>query len=249
MQRNQWQNVFPKPGEEFHQRVAATLNSLPPEKEKITMKIKRRFFVPVLAFMATLALGTGLLATGTVSGLIMSGPEKPDYTEVPSAEELTEKLDFTPIVIDKFSNGYRFEEATFTNEKALDDQGNVLGKTKSLQCIYVKDNDELIFSANHWDVTYDTEGETVATVNGIDLHYSDVISKYVGEDYVMTEQDKADEASGKVIFNEGDGKTTGSSYLQGLSWTEDGIRYSFTAIDSKLTADELAAMAAELIQN
>ena len=38
MKKNQWQNAFPEPSEKFHQRVAATLNSLPPEKEKMTMK-------------------------------------------------------------------------------------------------------------------------------------------------------------------------------------------------------------------
>lgn len=250
MKKNQWQNVFPEPSEKFHQRVAATLNSLPPEKEKMTMKIKKRFLVPVLALMATLALGTGLLATGTLSSLVMSSSEKPDYTEVPGAEELAEKLDFIPVVLDEFANGYQFEDASIVKEKALDEQGNVLGKTKSLQCDYVKGNDELIFSANHWDMTKnDTEGDVVATVNGINLRYTSVISKYVGENYVKTEQDKADEAAGKVIFNEGDGKTTGSSQLQGLSWAMDGITYHFTAIDSNLTADDLVAMATELIQN
>ena len=44
-------------------------------------------------------------------------------------------------------------------------------------------------------------GDIIATVNGTNLYYVHYINKVVSDDYELTEQDKKDQSSGKVVFS------------------------------------------------
>ncbi|MFR5914292.1 MAG: hypothetical protein ACLUGJ_03775 [Blautia wexlerae] len=57
----------------------------------------------------------------------------------------------------------------------------------------------------------------------------------------MTEQDKKDQASGKVVFSYDDSASQIEvSQVQSVNWNKDGIRYDLLQIDGQLSAGELS---------
>ena len=86
---------------------------------------------------------------------------------------------------------------------------------------------------------------TVRVLNS--YHY---INKVVSDDYELTEQDKKDQSSGKVVFSYDDSASQIEvSQVQSVNWNKDGIQYDLLQIDGKLSAGELADMAREVINN
>ena len=56
----------------------------------------------------------------------------------------------------------------------------------------------------------------------------------------MTEQDKKDQSSGKVVFSYDDSASQIEvSQVQSVNWNKDGIQYDLLQIDGKLSAGEL----------
>ncbi len=87
-------------------------------------------------------------------------------------------------------------------------------------------------------------GDIIATVNGTNLYYVHYINKVVSDDYELTEQDKKDQASGKVVFSYDDSASQIEvSQVQSVNWNKDDIQYDLLQIDGKLSAGELADMA------
>lgn len=249
MDQKQWKKAFPEPPQSFHRKVEATLASLPREKEKNIMRIKKRFTIPVIAFVAIVALGTGLLATGKISSMTGSSSSAPTYTQLPTAAALKEDLGFTPAIPQAFANGYVFENGTVGKESGLDENGNVLEKHKSLACLYKNGGAEIYLNtAKAWSVPHEKDegGTVVETYNGIELIYSAHTYKFVPADYEMTAQDQADEASGKYIFGFGTDEIE-IEEVQGLSWVQEGISYHLLAGDSPLIKADLVTMAKEII--
>ena len=62
----------------------------------------------------------------------------------------------------------------------------------------------------------------------------------------MTQQDKKDKSSGKYVFSYGSDKEE-ISQVKYLNWMQAGINYSFLAIDSDISQDELVKMAEQTI--
>ncbi len=247
MDQKQWKNAFPEPPQSFQRKVESTLASLPQEKEKNIMRIKKRFAIPVIALVAIVALGTGLLGTGKISSMIGSSNSLPTYTQLPTAAELSEDLDFTPTIPQAFENGYTFENGTIGTESGLDENGNTLDKHKRLDCLYKNGGEEINLTvAKKWSIPHEEDGAVVETYNGMELIYTANIYKFVPGDYEMTAQDKADEASGKYVFSFGTDEIE-MEEVQGLTWIQNGLSYHLLASDSSLTQTDLVTMAKEII--
>ena len=60
-------------------------------------------------------------------------------------------------------------------------------------------------------------------------------------------KDKKAEANGELVFSYGSSKVE-IKEVQSVLWAEDGIHYCLMQIDGKLSADELAEMAKEIIE-
>jgi hypothetical protein len=193
------------------------------------------------------ALGTGLLGTGKISSMIGSSCASPTYTQLPTAAELSEDLDFSPTIPPAFENGYTFENGTIGKESGLDENGNVLEKHKSLDCLYKNGSDAISLNvAEKWSFPHEEDGTVVETYNGIELKYTVNTYKFVPGDYEMTAQDKADEASGKYVFSFGTDQIE-IEEVQGLTWIQDDLSYLLMASDSSLTETDLVTMAKEVI--
>ena len=111
---------------------------------------------------------------------------------------------------------------------------------------------EMLYRLNSRNLTQKLipSGDIIATVNGTNLYYVHYINKLVSDDYKLTEQDKKDQTSGKVVFSYDDSVSQIEvSQVQSVNWNKDGIHYDLLQIDGKLSAGELADMAREVINN
>ena len=248
--KEQWQNAFPEPSVNYPRKVEASLASLPQEKEKCFMKFNKRFAVPVMALVLVLALGTGLIATGTVTQIIGGSSARPTYTEVHAEEQLKDDLDFVPSVPSSLGGEYAFEDSVIGKEKGTDDEGNVLTKQKFLATTYSNGTERIsLYASPANDLLTQTSGTVVEQYNGVDLYYDSYTAKYVPVGYEMTEQDLADEAAGTYVFSEGEVEEVETEVVQNLTWISDGIAYDLLAMGSPLTQQQLTAMAKEILSH
>lgn len=250
---NNLNNAFPDTPESFKNKVSYTLNNLPDKKEIGEMEnktiykkgsFKKRV---IIAIAATFVLGTTAFAAGKIFSIASHSSNIPTYTTMPSAKQVNDDFGFNPKLVDKFDNGYTFENGYTSNNEGFDEQGNSVGKTKSLSFSYAKGDDKVgLYMEDKMLGERSKQEVVIDTYNNIDLYCYSYANKCVAGDYKMTEQDKKDEASGKYVFSFGVEKAE-VSQVQHLSWEQNGIYYSFTAIDSNLSQDELVEMAHQII--
>ena len=216
------------------------------ERTAHTMKSKKK--MALIAVAATLVMGiTVFAASGIISQWFSSSSSIPDYKTLPTAEQVIKDIGYEAVTIDEFSNGYKFDNGSIVDNALADETGNVAEKFKSVMFRYEKSGDEVIFSQDKYNSAVETSGEVIKNVNGIDLYYYSYTNKLVPGNYKMTEEDKKAEESGELVFSYGMDEVT-ISEVQSVSWIKDGIHYQLMQIDGKLSADELADMAAEVIK-
>ena len=104
-------------------------------------------------------------------------------------------------MIDTFENGYCFKKGNIIKNSFKDDNANVIEKFKSVSFDYQKNGDVVSFEQQKYNSKLIPSGDIIATVNGINLYYVHYINKVVSDDYELTEQDKKDQASGKLVFS------------------------------------------------
>jgi len=247
-----WNNIFPDMPKSFKNKVNATLSSLPEKKENDEMEnIKlykkgsmRKKIIIILA--ATMVIGTTVFAAGKIQSIYSSSSTIPTYTTIPTVKQVKNDFNFNPKLVDKFNNGYTFADGYAVKNKGVDEKGNSVKKTKSLDFTYTKGNDKLDLYMENGMLDERSNKETVVdTCNGIDLYYTSYANKLVPADYKLTEQDKQDKLSGKYVFTYGSDKVE-ISQVQYLDWMQDGIHYSLLP-DSNVSKDELVKMAPQVI--
>ena|SRR3712207_1391118 len=255
MNNHNWNDAFLDTPESFKKRVRETLNNLPDEDEKGICKMESKKVYKkrslkrgcMIALIAAMAVGTSVFAAGKIFSIRSCGSSIPNYRTMPTLEKVQKDVGFEPKLIKKFTNGYEFVKGGIVKNEGFDVKGNSVGKTKSIDFNYNKENDNVVLSME--GVTLDKESsksKIVDKYNNIDLRYNAYLDKVVPGDYKQTEQDKKDEAAGKYVFSYGADKVS-ISKVQYLSWTEKGIHYSLLAMDSKLSQDDLVKMAKEII--
>lgn len=243
-----WNNTFPDTPRNFKNKVSETLNSLPNQKENCKMRNMKSFKKRIMiGLVAAMIVGTTVFAAGKVFFINSSSSNIPTYTAIPTVEQVKKDIGFNPRLVKEFDNGYTFTSGHTIDDEVFDEKGNSVEKTKSLGFNYKKGNDKLSLYMENGRLGENSEKETVVnTHSGIDLYYHSYANKSVPANYKMTEQDKQDELSGKYVFSYGAIKEE-ISQVQYLNWMQDGIYYSFLAIDSNISQDELIKMAQQII--
>ncbi|WP_042274642.1 hypothetical protein [[Clostridium] dakarense] len=253
MNNYNWNNAFPDTPKSFKNKVSDTLNNLPDQEENGEMGNRRIYKngslkkKVIIALASTFVLGTTAFAAGKLFSTVGSTSNIPTYTALPSVEQVNDDFGFNPKLVDKFENGYIFENGYTSNYEGLDEDGNSLGKTKALNFEYKKDKSRINLSMEKGMLgEIDEKSVLIDKYNDIDVYYHSYANKLVPGDYEMTEQDKKDEASGKYVFSFGS-EDIEISKIQYLGWKQDGINYSFLAKDSELSQDELVKMTHQII--
>lgn len=257
MNNYDWKNSFPEPPQEFHEKLCQTLDNLN-EKETSNMKkftLKKSL---IIAAAAVLVIGTAAVATpGTTRVISGHSWRFPTYKEIPAEEKLQKDIGITPKIPEELSNGYKFENATKVNnsiddiidgkriETVVDDNGEEM-KFNSLSINYTDGNNKITLDADPVAYDIETKAPEAEHYNGVSISYNAFSNKFVPGDYQQTEQDIKDEAEGKYVFSYGTDDIE-IHEVQGVTWTQDGIKYHINAMDSPLSEQELIDIAKELI--
>ena len=217
--------------------------------KQTTMRSKKKILPLLIA--ATLTIGvTAVAATGKISMWTSSSASRAAYTSLPTSEQVTKDIGYRPVLIDTFENGYCFKEGNIRKNSFKDGNANVIENFKSVSFDYQKNGDIVSFKQQKFNSKLTPSGDIIATVNETNLYYVHYINKVVSDDYELTEQDKKDQSSGKVVFSYDDSASQIEvSQVQSVNWNKDGIQYALLQIDGKLSAGELADMAREVINN
>lgn len=140
---------------------------------------------------ATLTIGaTAVAATGKISMWTGSSASRAAYTSLPTAEQVTKDIGYSPVLIDTFENGYCFKDGNIVKNSFKDDNANVIEKFKSVSFDYQKNGDVVSFEQQKFNSKLTPAGDIIATINGTNLYYVHYINKVVSDDYELTEQDK-----------------------------------------------------------
>jgi len=216
------------------------------ERTAYTMKSKKK--IALIAVAATLVMGiTVFAASGIISQWFSSSSSIPDYETLPAAEQIVKAIGYEAVTIEEFANGYKFDNGSIVDNALADETGNVTENFKSVTFRYEKDSDEVIFSQDKINSSVETSGEVITTVDDIDVYYYSYTNKLVPGDYKMTDEDKKAEESGELVFSYGIDEVR-ISEVQAVSWKKDGMYFQLMQIDGKLSDNELADMAAEIIE-
>ena len=233
--------------DEIQNRILENVKKANYRKEGSYMKSNKK--ISLIAIAAALALGaTVFAASGIVTTWFSSSSSKPEYKSLPSAEQVKSDIGYEPVLIDTFENGYTFKDGSVINNKLADESGNSVEKFKSVSFEYEKNGDRVIFSQDKFNSELDTEGEIISTFSGTDIYYFSYTNKIVPTDYKMTEEDKKAEENGELVFSYGSSKVE-ICEVQSVTWRNNGIQYQLLQIDGKLSADDLAKMAEEIIKS
>lgn len=84
--------------------------------------------------------------------------------------------------------------------------------------------------------------------NGITLNYTRDQYRFVPPDYQASDEEKAKEAAGELYISYGSDTVT-DQVAQSMLWKDGEKVYIITAMDNPMTAQDMARMAGELIDN
>lgn len=215
------------------------------ERKISIMKSKKKF--ALIAAAATLVLGiTVFAASSLITSWESHSSSIPEYTSLPSEEQCIDDFGYAPALVDTFDNGYVFKSGSVIDNTLRDDSNNSVEEFKSVTFRYEKDGDEVNFSQDKYNSSIESHGDIIASVDGIDVYYYSYMNKVVPPDYQLTEEDKAAEENGELIFSYGS-DTVEVIKVQSVSWADDSIHYNMMQIDGRLSPEELVGMAAEVI--
>lgn len=227
-------------------RVHNCIDSAPTERKIYVMKAKMKYMLA--AVVAILALATtALAASGTIAMWNGHSASTPDYTTLPSAQECAEVIDFEPVLMEQFENGYAFESGNVVFNDMTNESGQSVETFNSLELRYEKNGDQVIFSQLKCNTEIEESGSIAANVDDINIYYHGYDNKVVPADYEMTDADKLAEASGALVFSWGSDAVE-IIRVQSVGWFKDGIHYSLMQMNGALTPAELTNMAAEIIK-
>ena len=222
------------------------IDSASTERKSYSMKSKKK--ISLIAIAATLVLGiTVFAASGIITNWYSSSSSIPEYKSLPSEEQVVKDIGYEPVLIETFENGYSFKNGSVIDNNLTDENNNSVEKFRSVMFRYEKDGDIVNFSQEKFNSGIDIKGDIVATIDDVDVYYNSYMNKFVPPDYKMTDEDKKAEENGELVFSYGSDKVE-IIEVQSVTWTEDGTHYLLMQMDGKLSDNELADMAKEVIK-
>ncbi len=198
----------------------------------------------VLGSMTALGLGKTVSITGSSSPLDA-------IQSYEAAEALQSELDAGIKMVEKFSNGYSFKEAVPVQETGTDESGAVTGTETTLMVWYTKAGmpDVTVSSGRMSLGRLGEADEEKVLEDGTVLSYSTMLNKFVPDDYVVTDEERALMEAGKLNIGYGGMKEIQEKVSSSVLWEQDGILYHVLAFSDELGADEMLGMAQEIAES
>lgn len=239
-------NDYPQPNEHFHRRLCDALDNLPERKETQKMKKPGTGKIILIAAALTAVIGASAFAgSGIVTMWTGSSSSIPDYTEVLSPETVLKDFGFEFVVADGFSNGYKFDGAVKVDQKAIGENEEVIERTDQLECTYKRGDEHMELFVDAGSLAeYGTE--QAGTYADIPIYYSSYTNKVVPPDYELTDDDKAAQENGDLVFSYGSDDVEVHE-VRNYAWKDNGLNHSILLIDSDISSDEIMRVIGEII--
>ena len=173
-----------------------------------------------------------------------------EWNELPTAEEVQKKVDFTPKFVEKFSNGFVFENASVGEISGVDSDFNKVTDGHKMVTFDYQRGEESIAITNR-EVSdeiggdYSTFDETV-DLGGIEGHYKMQAYKFFPPDVTPSDEDLEAQKAGALEISYGSSEIEEMN-MQFIFWEEDGIVYEMTSLGANIDKDGLIQMAKEVI--
>lgn len=214
------------------------------QKEDKKMLGKRKIIMVVAAALAVFATVGAASGIYTITYHSWSN-EWNDWESMPSYEELEKKLGFVP-VIEEDIDGFIFSGATVVGNRKEDESDGSSEKFKSIHIEYENSGKRMDIFV--WEEKYAEEinADETEVYNGIELNYLKYNNKQVPPGYELTQEDKAREQSGDVVFSYGADEVT-ESVVQQVIFRYEGLEYDILTDDENVTKADLMAAAYAVI--
>lgn len=168
------------------------------------------------------------------------------FKELPSEKEVKKEAGFVPKYVDEFAAGYEFYRGGVGESSAQTEDGSSVATVKTANFSY-KNGDSIVnLMVSDGVLPADDFGETIMITSDLEGRYTSEMYKIVPSDYIMTEQDKEDEESGKYIFSLGSDEVE-VKQIQQISWEDNGMSYTLMNSDGAVDKDMIINMAAEIV--
>jgi hypothetical protein len=141
-------------------------------------------------------------------------------------------------------------QGSLVSNQFLDEENLPVEEYKSFHFLYGKDGDTVYYEEEKYqtETSENSPPQETRDIDGVTLSYYSGRHKFVPEGYVPTEEEQKAVETGELSFGYGDADVEISERkTQILLWQDGEIRYSLFQMDGKLSADELFAMAEELL--
>lgn len=234
------------PSEDMFSKIQT---SIADRKEDYTMYTKSKKHTKSIMIACAILVFTSATCFAASKIASISGGTDKRFETFPSQTQIEKAVGFTPKYLEDFTNGYEFEEGYTGTVKGSDNEQNTIAEMKTVGFTYIKEDSEINLDAMQMpqNGTYpDMKGEKIVLSNGQTVFYSDWMHKFEPADYVMTEQDKIDEANGTYQFSFGTDSEI-ISHCQFIEWEENNIRYSLYYDNDSLTKDDMIKMSEEVL--
>ncbi len=209
----------------------------------------------VLAAAAVMCLigAFGAVAAGKVVSIGSAvAVDQPDYRQASEVAQAADQMGFVPKAVDEFSNGYQFSKGYFIMLEGEDENQVKVAESPSVMVDYKKGNDTVTLDIEAPMAGVDQESgaaDRTEEYEGITLNYFRHDSLFVGTDYELTAEEQALADAGELNVGYGEPGMERSEVTNlFVTWSDGGGNYSLMADeDTGLTADDLFAMAEEII--
>lgn len=212
-------------------------------------KVRRPFAkrLAAVALVAAVAV-TGAVAMNGIAAYTFGSSwsnERMDYVETQA--ELTDGAKLP----EAFSNGFAFDRGVHVYGGEKDKDGNVLREWTDIKAEYTRGGVHINLgtgAAQDDGAAGDAaeQYDEVREVGGVTVQYKENLYKAVPADYQPTAEEQAAVDAGTLQIGYGASEVTEQDY-QFLRWQQDGVVYTLNGFDLGMTADELFAMAGEVI--
>ena len=224
------------------------------KKERtVSMSKSKSWKSVLLAAVLIMAIGVCAYAVnGRAVSVISSSPSisDPTYRTLPTEQQCQKDAGFVPVLKEKFANGYTFMQGSLVSNQFLDEENLPVEEYKSLHFLYGKDGDTVYYEEEKYltETSENSPPQETRDIDGVTLSYYSGRHKFVPEGYVPTEEEQKAVETGELSFGYGDADMEISEReTQILLWQDGVIHYSLFQMNGKLSADELFAMAEELL--
>lgn len=265
--------TYLNPTDNFHNAVETALDRLP-ESAKVRRPASRKF--AALGIAAALILAVGVGASSLITYQNSWSSAEPDFTELPSQQEMETRFGYPYKAVEKFSNGFEFTGGFITHNETYGEDGDYIGNYESLSCQYERGDQYLTLMTRQALTERDSFDSEIAaeTYGDIDLYYHAITLLLVPDDRKITEEDEQALARGEYSFSfgeyepteeeleeiqsgesravfsliGGDNQFTAIRHQKSVEWVDDGRLYWISYVGAQnIDKDELLGMAKEII--